>query len=614
MKRIALVVVAPLVAGAAVWLYFSERGAAPGAGDATPSRAWSRLDLPPVPEAGFTELRKKTRAGHDRFLVEVYEEEIASRLARLRTFFANPKDSGPLAELLARGFSSSALQPRDLQRLHAADGVEVAAGRGLEGDLDAAGFAAAVRDLIRPLEELERVELKVFHIEAPGDPTASGDVSARLRYLLGGRMGESTAAGARHQWHGEALLSWSQSDWRLLAWKTLDWFHTRFDEPPFEDASEEALGSIASYREILRPSLDVFRARLDAATGIDVYGHHGIAAGDADGDGIDDLYIPTAPGLPNLLFLGRGDGSFEDASARSGADVLEGTSQALFLDVDNDGDQDLFLVTERGPAVLLNHGLGRFDPSSEAIALGPLGNGTPLGAAAADYDGDGLVDVYLTAYVFWRSGTNAAGTRQPIPYHEARNGAPNVLLRNLGGGRFEDATERAGLNADNSRFSFAAAWADYDDDGDPDIYVANDFGSNNLFQNHGDGTFSEAAPQAGVSDPGPGMSAAWEDYDGDGHLDLYVGNMFSAAGRRVTGIPDYRSGEPEVQSVIRRHPRGNSLFRNRGDGAFDDASVPSRAFFGRWAWASGFLDFNLDGREDLLVQNGFVTGPDAHDL
>jgi hypothetical protein len=111
------------------------------------------------------------------------------------------------------------------------------------------------------------------------------------------------------------------------------------------------------------------------------------------------------------------------------------------------------------------------------------------------------------------------------------------------------------------------------------------------------------------------MSVAWEDFDNDGRLDLYVGNMWSSAGLRVTGQDRFHSARNDVESAaLRRHARGNSLFRNQGGGVFEDVTQQSGVGLGRWAWSSEFFDFDNDGLEDIYVANGFVTGEDTGDL
>jgi hypothetical protein len=208
---------------------------------------------------------------------------------------------------------------------------------------------------------------------------------------------------------------------------------------------------------------------------------------------------------------------------------------------------------------------------------------------------------------------------RPVPYHEATNGAPNLLLRNEGGWRFADRTKALGLDVHNTRYSYAPAWQDYDGDGDLDLYVANDFGSNTLYRQDRtpDGLirFAEVASEAGVTDTAAGMSATWGDYDGDGRPDLYVSNMFSSAGNRIAFQGRFQSEADETtRRLFQRHARGNSLFRNAGDGTFDDVSVAAHVTLGRWAWGSRFLDLNNDGAPDLCVANGFITQEDEHDL
>jgi tetratricopeptide (TPR) repeat protein len=226
--------------------------------------------------------------------------------------------------------------------------------------------------------------------------------------------------------------------------------------------------------------------------------------------------------------------------------------------------------------------------------------------AAADYDRDGRPDLYLCSYIYFQSEDQY---RYPVPYHDARNGPPNFLFRNEFTGKagfFRDATAETGLDENNDRYSFAPAWCDYDGDGWPDLYVANDFGRNNLYRNRG-GRFRDVAALAGVEDLGPGMSAAWFDYDGDGRPDLYVANMWTDVGQRVAS-----EGKLEPKDSYRRHTKGNSLYRNRGDGTFEETGAVEGVEMGRWAWAADGFDFDNDGAPEILVTAGMITHG-AHD-
>src|SRR5262249_26862133 len=160
--------------------------------------------------------------------------------------------------------------------------------------------------------------------------------------------------------------------------------------------------------------------------------------------------------------------------------------------------------------------------------------------------------------------------------------------------------EVAGLNVDNDRYSFACAWGDSQGNGAPDLYVANDFGRSNLYRNNGDGTFTSIATEAGVEDPGAGMSASWLDIDNDGKQDIYVSNMWSAAGIRVSDQTNFREKDSEqIRGLYRQHARGNSLYRNLGGGKFQNVSAAAGVQVGRWAWSSDAWDFDHDGFADL---------------
>jgi hypothetical protein len=236
--------------------------------------------------------------------------------------------------------------------------------------------------------------------------------------------------------------------------------------------------------------------------------------------------------------------------------------------------------------------------------------------ASADYDNDSDLDIYVCCYSL-RGNAASRGhgiLGRPIPYHDANNGGRNILFRNDGDWNFIDVTKRVGLEQNNRRFSLAASWEDFDNDGDVDLYVANDFGRDNLYRNDG-GKFTDIAPQAGAEDIGAGMSVSWADYNHDGWMDLYVANMFSSAGSRVTSQRQFMEDvDQQTVSEFQHHARGNTLYTNQGDGTFADESVAANVTMGRWAWASPWIDINNDSREDLVVANGYLTRADPGDL
>lgn len=367
------------------------------------------------------------------------------------------------------------------------------------------------------------------------------------------------------------------------------------------DATSHVFGAVPSFRDQLAKGIPYWRARLDVACATDVYGSQGIAAGDIDNDGRDEIFVAQSGGLPNRLYKIRDDGTAIDITDRAGIGILDDTTCALFLDTQNRGHQDLVVLRSSGPLLYRNRGDGTFELRPDAFRFATRRQGSFTGMAAADYDGDGLVDLYLCSYIYLQSEEQY---RYPSPYHDATNGPPNFLLRNTGEG-FVDVTRESGMDENNNRYSFAAAWCDYDRDGKQELYVANDFGRNNLYKFDGK-RFRDIAALAGVEDIGPGMSAAWFDADGDGRFDLYVANMWSAPGQRIV-----REKKLEPAEAYRRHAKGNSLYRNRGDGTFEETR---QAEMGRWAWSADGCDIDNDGAPEIFVACGMITGDRNRDL
>ena len=373
------------------------------------------------------------------------------------------------------------------------------------------------------------------------------------------------------------------------------------------DCTKSVMDRVECYDQQLVPGYEAWFRRTPKIFDRVLWGDHGLVVGDVNGDGRDDLYICEPGSLPNRLLIQQQDGTVKDVSAAAGVDWLDQTRSALLVDLDNDGDQDLVVALSGAILFMENDGTGRFHlraKSKDAPAAHAM--------AAADFDLDGRLDIYACSY--FKESYAADEYRVAVPYHNATNGGRNVLLRNVGNWRFKNVTSDVGLDQANNRWSLAAAWEDYDNDGDSDLYIANDFGRNCLYRNDR-GKFSNAAAAAGVEDVGSGMSVAWGDYNRDGWMDLYVSNMFSAAGSRITSQQKFKPGiDPGERAIFQRMAKGNSLFLNVGDGTFRDVSREAGVAMARWAWGAPFADINNDGWEDLIVANGFITRDDPRDL
>jgi Flp pilus assembly protein TadD len=456
----------------------------------------------------------------------------------------------------------------------------------------------------------------VLRFAQPGADEFKGEVAAKE---LEARLAATTRGGRFYALPGDRVRfeisakgEYRTGIWQMPDRKPLAQDSVTADRPYFQDVTAHVFGKTDSFTRQLLPGNTWWRSRLDSACGIDVYGNQGIAVGDIDNDGADEIYVCQPGGLPNRLYKIRPDGQAEDITERAGLAILDETTSALFADFRNSGVQDLVVLRSSGPLLFLNDGHGVFKEQKDAFRFATAPQGSFTGMAAADFDRDGRLDLYLCCYSYFQSEDQY---RYPAPYFDARNGPPNFLFRNrsmLEGFLFEDVTAETGMNENNDRFSFAPAWCDLDGDGWPDLYVANDFGRNNLYRNR-KGKFRDEAVQAGVDDVGPGMSASFFDYDGDGRPDLYISNMWTAAGQRVTQDPAFAPSKANPEEY-RRHTKGNSLYRNKGDGTFEETSPREGVEMGRWAWGSGGFDFDLDGAPEIFIATGMVTNGDQSDL
>ncbi len=324
------------------------------------------------------------------------------------------------------------------------------------------------------------------------------------------------------------------------------------------------------------------------------------AAGDYDNDGFVDLYVTDShKGEPNYLYHNNGDGTFTDVGVAAGvAENINnetGTSMdCAWGDYDNDGHLDLFVVKWGRDILFHNNGDGTFTDIAEQAfqnennaAGSPWTNGNAV--TWVDYDGDSLLDLYIGNYFAPVDLWHLEHTRiMHDDFEKARNAGENALFHNNGDGTFTNVAPE--LKLDDPGWTLSVGHGDINNDGWPDIYCANDFGTDQLFLNNGDGTFHNVSEISFGEDTKKGMNVDFGDFDNDGWLDIYVTNITTAKYLK----------------------EGNMLWHNvasdeNGIPIFMDIAVDAGAHNGGWGWGAKFFDFDNDADLDIISVNGFIT-------
>ena len=319
----------------------------------------------------------------------------------------------------------------------------------------------------------------------------------------------------------------------------------------------------------------------------------GVAMGDYDGDGQLDLFFTGSVANANkpdggpcgVLYRNRGDGTFEDVTTRSRIRSCGWAMGASWVDVDGSGRPDLIVTGVSRTALFKNLGDGTF--REEGAARGLVAPGYAVGLAAGDVTGDGRVALYVVGYLDTDAVKERSFPQFAIRIPEDYEGQPATLLVPDAEGRFHEQAKAAGVTNAGGR-GLGAVFFDYDGDGRPDLFVANDRSTNVLYRAHGDGTFDDVTVETGAGlrdhkNARAGMGIAVGDYDGDGRPDVLVTNF---------------AGEP------------NTLYRNVEGALFDEATETAgvdRASFPFVQWGTDFADLDDDGRPDLVAASGHLV-------
>ena len=345
------------------------------------------------------------------------------------------------------------------------------------------------------------------------------------------------------------------------------------------------------------------------------YNGGGVAAGDVDGDGRPDLYFTSNLGS-DRLYLNRGGYRFEDVTTRAGVAGPSGWNTGVTMaDVDGDGRLDIYVstVSYRGlrghNALYINNGDGTFTDRAHDFGLDFEGYATQ--AAFFDYDGDGDLDLFTISYSTHDDQTSGAPKRD---VRATRGGGR--LYRN-DGGHFVDVSASAGIYGGVEGFGLGLVVSDIDLDGCPDVYVANDFQENDfLYHNNCDGTFTESIARATGHTSRFSMGVDAADVNDDGRPDLIVADMLpdeEAIRNSSASTEDYALSESRIRAGYHPQIARNTLQLNRGDGRFSEIGLLAGVSATDWSWAPLLADLDDDGHKDLFITSGIYRRPNDLD-
>lgn len=567
-------------------------------------------------------------ASEDGWSTEHFTNQATSQFKLVKKLLKHPEDISVAAvgKFADESITVGRLRPAEFAPAFADDLVTV--NRAADSDDQSANSSSGHQALAEALAEFAshysesenlRIKIKVFRVENGDQGTKSRQTVEVFGQSETGLIEENLT------W----VASWKDGDDQnnpKLTSLVFDEYERveKAGQTIFSDCTGSVVGHSEQFQQQMMRGFNYWLERGQFREYYVLPSNSGVTIADVNNDGLEDVFVCQEMGLPCLLYLQQKDGSLLDFSKESNLDVLQNCRMSLIVDWNNDGNNDVALAVTGGVVMASGDGTGRF--TIETVLKSSVDT---LVLSAADYDLDGRLDLFTGAYradlADWQTNeVPGAGVGGAV---NATDGGKNMLFHNRGDWNFVESNDAVGMNKDNFRYTQAASWEDFDNDGDPDLYIANDFGFNMLFRNDlqddGSRTFVDITSQAQVQDQAAGMSAAWGDHDRDGWMDLYVSNMYSYAGNRIAFQDKFKSNRSDdVKGSYQRFARGNTFFRNPGKAAtetgespaFQDLSLEAAVNRARWAWGARFFDVNNDGWDDLIVGNGYITSEGTGDL
>ena len=497
-----------------------------------------------------------------------------------------------LRELVTEDFRGEVPHEAQQQRLEHAAVVRLR-NVGLESRVESAGWAERLSQPWLELATIERTRLRVLQLER-----VEGTDRWQARLLIRGVGEDNEGRNARlTSYHRvEFLVPKTTRIGKkhvISAWRIDDETWTKSSATLFEEVTQQVgLADLG-----LKDNWKLSRDRVEQ-------NRFQIAVEDYDRDGDLDIAVIAISQAPLLL---RNDGgtfhrvAFDAGLRAPTAAITREFFLTTWIDYDNDGYPDLLL----GNVLYHNDQGRRFTDvtANSQLRIAP----ECMGAAVADYDADGKLDLYLIYQRFYGEGIDGGSTERAQWVGEDSSGRENELWRNMGDGRFVNVTRGAGVGG-GKRHTQAACWLFLDDDHFPDLYVANDFGQNKVYRNQGDGTFEDISSETKAAGFATSMGVAAGDVNNDGRTDIYVANMFSKMGRRIIGQVSAADYPIEVYEQIKGSCAGNRLYEQDASGnTFRERGEQLGVDAVGWAYAPAMFDVDHDGWLDLYATTGFLS-------